>query len=280
MIRLKNYLAGFSIAIGGLVFGQGSNSNYPQMYENQVSKTLSASAISSAVSSAILSPKERIDVNLEGMMSDPVLKNASWGFVIYDPKTKKVVSSYNENAPLIPASTTKLLTTDTAMDLLGENFRWVTQLEYSGAIDENGILNGNLYIVGSGDPSLGTGKAGASTYSTVISDFINAMKEKGIKKVAGNIMIQTALFKENKMSHIPDNIVWMEHGNYYLPVGTTADVDPRKEKVVAKQSNPFSQAKAYFYVSPYTKKWLTRMNMQEVMFQQNCQMRLPILRII
>ncbi len=255
MTRLKNYFTGFTVALAGLVFGQGSNSNfYPQMYDNQVSKTLNASAISNVVSSAILSPKERIDVNLESMMSDPVLKNASWGFVIYDPKTKKVVSSYNENAALIPASTTKLLTTDTAMDLLGENFRWVTQLEYSGNIDENGVLNGNLYIVGSGDPSLGTGKAGASTYSGLITDFINAMKDNGIKKVAGNIIIQTALFKENKMNHIPENIVWMEHGNYYLPVGNTSNIDPRKEKAVAKQSNPFNISKAYYYVSPFTKK--------------------------
>ena len=68
-------------------------------------------------------------------------------------KRKKIINSYNENASLIPASTTKLLTTEAAMTLFGKDYQWVTQLEHSGSIDEQGILSGNLYIVGSGDPS-------------------------------------------------------------------------------------------------------------------------------
>lgn len=115
-------------------------------------------------------------------MTDPVLKNATWGFVVYDPKTKKIISSYNENTPLVPASTTKLLTTETAMNMLGENYRWNTQLEYSGSVDENGVLNGNLYIVGSGDPSLGTNKAGAWAYRDIISDFKEGLSREGIKR--------------------------------------------------------------------------------------------------
>ena len=187
-------------------------------------------------------------------MNDPVLRNASWGFVVYDPKTQKIVSSYNENSAFVPASTTKLLTTDTALSLLGPKFRWMTQLEYTGDIDADGTLNGNLYIVGSGDPSLGTRKAGASSYTDIVTDFIYAMADKGIRKVTGDIIIQTAVFKENKMASLPANIVWMEHNNYYLPVGTTQGVDPRNEKLTVKQNNPFEQTKKYFYISPYINK--------------------------
>ena len=184
------------------------------------------------------------------MINDPVLRNANWGFVVYDPKTKKIISSYNENASLIPASTTKLLTTETALNLLGENFRWITQLEYSGTI-EDGILNGNLYIVGSGDPSLGTNKAGAYSYREIISDFIAAAKDKGIKKINGDIIIQTGVFKLNKSQSLPESIVWLENGNYYLPVGTTHEINPQNEKLIAKKSNPFSENKNYYYISPY-----------------------------
>ena len=245
MGKLKNYLTGFSLAIATIAFGQGS---YSATY------TPNYGSLGSSSETKTLSPKEKIDVKLTDMMSDPVLKNANWGFVVYDPKTKKVISSYNESTPLIPASTTKLLTTETAMNLLGEKYKWLTQLEYSGNIDENGVLNGNLYIVGSGDPSLGTGKAGATTYASLISNFISEMKSQGIKKVTGDIVIQTAVFKENKMETLPEYIVWMEHGNYYLPVGSTSDTDPRKEKLVVKQANPFSDNKRYFYISPYTQK--------------------------
>ena len=221
---------------------------YPQMYDNQVSTA------ETVAPEKLLTAKELVDININGMMSDAVLRNADWSFVVYDPKTNKIVSSYNETTPLIPASATKLLTTETAINLLGENFKWITQLEYSGEIDEEGTLNGNLYIVGSGDPSLGTGKAGSAKYGTIINDFIFAMsEEKGIKKINGDIIIQNALFKENKTSFLPENIVWMEQNNYYLPVGSTKDIEPRNEKLMVSVKNSINSQKKFYYISPYTK---------------------------
>lgn len=222
---------------------------YPQLLENQTSTS------NAVVVEKLLTPKELVDININGMISDPVLKNADWGFTVYDPKTNKIVSSYNETKPLVPASTTKLLTTETAMNLLGENFRWITQLEYSGEIDAEGTLNGNLYIVGSGDPSLGTGKAGSSKYASIVSDYINAIsQEKGIKKINGDIIIQNAIFKENKTAFLPENIVWMEQNNYYLPVGSTKDIEPRNEKLLNTSKNPLEKQKKFFYISPYVDK--------------------------
>ncbi|MDO5614831.1 MAG: D-alanyl-D-alanine carboxypeptidase, partial [Cruoricaptor ignavus] len=227
MLKLKKYISAFAILLCGVAFSQSQNfpAHYSQMYENQ--STNSSTKESEKI---VLSAKDEIDININRLMDDPVLKNASWGFVVYNPKTKKVVSSYNENLALVPASTTKLLTTETALSLLGAKYKWVTQLEYSGEITEDGILNGNIYIVGSGDPSIGTGKAGASTYRAIITDFVSAISDKGIKKINGGIVIQTAVFKENKVATLPANIVWMEHQNYYLPVGTTQDIDPKNER--------------------------------------------------
>lgn len=247
MISIKNIFVSSALAFSAFAFGQGTfaTTTYPQSYDNQTSHS---------APEKLMSPKELVDINLNGMVNDPVLKNASWGFVIYDPKTNKVVSSYNETTPLVPASTTKLLTTETALNLLGEKFRWNTQLEYSGEIDENGILNGNLYIVGSGDPSLGTNKAGASSYRDLVSNFVSAISEKGIKKISGDIIIQTGVFKANKSQKLPENIVWLESGNYYLPVGSTLNISPENEKLIAKQSNPFAENKNFYYISPYIKK--------------------------
>lgn len=250
MIRLKNIFAPLAVAFSVMAFGQGSSSvsHYPQMYENQSPKS------TAEPEKVLLSAKEQIDVNINRLMSDPVLRNAHWGFVIYDPKTKKVLNSFNETSSFVPASTTKLLTTETAVSILGPKFRWLTQLEYSGDIDSDGNLNGNVYIVGSGDPSLGTGKAGASSYSDIATDFIYALSGKGIKKINGDIIIQTAVFKENKLATLPEKIVWLEQNNYYLPVGSTANIDPRNEQLTAKQSNPFEDNKRYFYISPYINK--------------------------
>jgi len=252
MVNFRKYLSSAAVLASGLFLAQSTVSTvlYSQAYDNQKSSLNLPSPITSVVEKTILSAKELVDINVNTMMADPVLKNATWGFVVYDPKTKKIISSYNENTPLVPASTTKLLTTETALNLLGENYRWMTQLEYSGSVDENGVLNGNLYVVGSGDPSLGTNKAGAYSYRDIISDFISGMSREGIKKVNGDIIIQTALFKGN-ISRLPENVVWLENNNYYLPVGTTREINPANEKLIVKKGNSFSGEKKYFYVSPY-----------------------------
>jgi D-alanyl-D-alanine carboxypeptidase/D-alanyl-D-alanine-endopeptidase (penicillin-binding protein 4) len=249
MISIKNIFVSSTIAFSTFVFAQGTftSTNYPQTYDNQSSNLNKESS-----SEELMTAKEIVDIKINSMVNDPVLRNANWGFVVYDPKTKKIVSSYNENVALIPASTTKLLTTETAIHLLGEKFHWITQLEYSGNIDEKGILNGNLYIIGSGDPSLGSNKAGASSYAAIVSGFINEIKNKGIKRINGDIILQTAVFKANKMTQLPANIVWLENGNYYLPAGSTYKINPQYERRIAKQSNPFSDNKNYYYISPYT----------------------------
>lgn len=252
MVNFRKYISSVAVLASGFFLAQSTVSTvlYSPAYDNQKTTLNLPSPVTSVVEKAVLSPKELVDISVNTMMTDPVLKNANWGFVVYDPKTKKVISSYNENTPLVPASTTKLLTTETALNLLGENYRWVTQLEYSGNIDENGVLNGNLYVVGSGDPSLGTNKAGAWSYRDIISDFTSGLSREGIKKVNGDIIIQTALFKGN-ISRLPENVVWLENNNYYLPAGTTREINPANEKLIVKKGNSFSSEKKYFYVSPY-----------------------------
>lgn len=251
MVNFRKYISGITVLASGLFLAQSTVSTVLYTPNTDSQKTFNLPSPVEMVEKAVLSPKELVDINVNTMMTDPVLKNATWGFVIYDPKTKKVISSYNENTPLVPASTTKLLTTETALNLLGENYRWNTQLEYSGTVDENGVLTGNLYIVGSGDPSLGTNKAGASSYREIIDTFKEALSTEGIKKVNGDIIIQTALFKGN-ISRLPENVVWLENNNYYLPVGATKEINPANERLIVKRAMPTESVKKYFYVSPYT----------------------------
>ena len=200
-----------------------------------------------------LSPKEQLEQNIEKMKNDPIMRVANWGFVVYDVQKKQTITGYNEYSPLIPASTTKLLSTDASMALLGGRFRWITQLEYSGTIDESGTLNGNLFIIGSGDPSMGTGKAGAKSYNEIVAEYSAKINEAGIKRINGDIIVETAVFQDVRLE-LPENIVWIEHNNYYLPVGNTSTVDPRKEKVAIKAKSVFDTSRRYFYVSPTTDK--------------------------
>ncbi len=89
---------------------------YPQVYAEQqlVGKEMTAEK-------SLLSPKDQLDTELTRIQSDPVLRYAKWGFAVYDPQTNKMITCYNEGTPLVPASTTKLLTTDTAYALLAKS---------------------------------------------------------------------------------------------------------------------------------------------------------------
>ncbi|MBP7172956.1 MAG: D-alanyl-D-alanine carboxypeptidase/D-alanyl-D-alanine-endopeptidase [Cloacibacterium sp.] len=253
MTKLKQYFIGSALISSVFLFGQGSSFASASVSYSSSSHEFIGKSGSSPEEKTTFSAKEQLAFGIASMQTDPVLRNARWGFVVFDPKTNEVITSYNENTPLIPASTTKLLTTETAMSYLGSRFKWNTQLEYSGEIDSDGVLNGNLYIVGSGDPSLGSGRAGSSTYRDIITDFIYAIGDANITKIKGDIIIQTAVFKNNKVD-LPANIVWLEHNNYFLPVGSTTNIDPRNEKLIVKKSSPFNNEKKYFYISPYNNK--------------------------
>src|SRR3990167_3882719 len=60
----------------------------------------------------------------------------------------------NINQPLTPASTMKIFTAEAALIYLGPEYRFSTQLLTDSKIVKNGVLQGNLYVVLSGDPTL------------------------------------------------------------------------------------------------------------------------------
>lgn len=58
------------------------------------------------------------------------------------------------NTPFIPASLTKIFSALYALKNLGADYQFKTELSYTGKISKDGVLNGDLYLKGSGDPSL------------------------------------------------------------------------------------------------------------------------------
>jgi len=95
MVNFRKYISGVTVLTAGFLLAQSTVSTvlYSQNYDNKTSLNLPSPA--AYVEKAILSPKELVDISVNTMMTDPVLKNATWGFVVYDPKTKKIISSYN-----------------------------------------------------------------------------------------------------------------------------------------------------------------------------------------
>lgn len=99
-----------------------------------------------------------------------------------------VLYTHNSNTSLVPASTMKILTAEAALIYLGADYRFATRLLTDAKGISNGVLQGNLYVVLSGDPSL--------TYNDVV-DLMYTLKERGISRIAGNVYVDDTAFDQN-----------------------------------------------------------------------------------
>ena len=144
----------------------------------------------------------------------PALQGAWWGgFSSYADNTSEELFSVNADMRLAPASTLKLLTTAAALQTLGPNHRFTTNLYSSALPSENGTLKGNLVLRGGGDMTLGSKRVrGAQSYESVLKQWVNAIKETGIKKIHGTIYADVSLFAGPSVA---DKVNWENMGNYF-----------------------------------------------------------------
>lgn len=113
--------------------------------------------------------------------------------LIIDIKTGKVLEEYNADLSLVPASVNKVATIASLLPKTGLKYRYQTKVYLSGKV-KNGILDGNLVIVGGGDPTLGTSQAPAG--SDFINAIVKALNKKKITEIKGNIIVDCDIFPE------------------------------------------------------------------------------------
>lgn len=150
---------------------------------------------------------------IHAWVADKELQQAGISITVIDADTKKLAASWDPNAMLSPASSLKVLTTASALIVLGENYRFPTELQYDGHIDGKGVLHGNLYIKGYGDPVLGSDQMPeAADLDAVMQEFQEAVKKAGIRKIEGRVVGDASYFEG---SPAPDSWRKEDAGNYY-----------------------------------------------------------------
>ena len=142
---------------------------------------------------------------------DSQMRHAILGLAVLDAKTGKLIYARNEQIGLAPASTQKILTGVASFELLGKDYKYKTRLAYSGKI-KDGVLDGDLYIIGSGDPTLGSWRYPDTKDSVVLKQFLAAVKQVGIKRITGSVTTNESGFSHKA---IPDGWIWQDIGNYY-----------------------------------------------------------------
>ena len=156
-------------------------------------------------------PGSQLTAAYSKFLSDPVFKHATVSFYVINNATGKSIVDQNSETGLAPASSLKVVTSAAAYALLGRNYKYNTTLSYTGRI-EKGILNGDLIITGSGDPTLGSWRYPSSNEKNVIGEFMKAISQQGINEITGNVLVDEGLWTGEIT---PNGWIWQDIGNYY-----------------------------------------------------------------
>lgn len=124
-----------------------------------------------------------------------VLKDAVWG-VLAVHRDGRTLVSLNQSQRMVPASNIKLITTGTALHYFGPDARFRTELGYTGQI-KDGVLEGDLYIIGHGDPTLGTRDSIATDNALLFRQWKSLLREAGIGAIHGRIVGDGSAYEGN-----------------------------------------------------------------------------------
>ena len=124
---------------------------------------------------------------------------------------------YNSDILLMPASIQKIVTTGTALMILGKDYRYSTTLAYDGFVGYDSILNGNIYIIGYGDPTLGSDRFAGTLPDHIFGFFADALSKTGIKTINGKIIPVSDYFKDGYDTEPLAHRTWEceDTGSYY-----------------------------------------------------------------
>jgi len=131
-------------------------------------------------------------------LQKPALKGASVSFLVKEVENGNIIVNYESEKEMTPASLMKTVTTATALELLGEDFRFEISVLYDGDIT-NGVLNGNLYLYGTGDPTLNSSELETDKDSILIL-WTSAIKQAGIQRITGRVIADESIFDTEGVS--------------------------------------------------------------------------------
>ncbi|MEO8770391.1 MAG: D-alanyl-D-alanine carboxypeptidase [Ferruginibacter sp.] len=154
--------------------------------------------------------KKKIDDAMNKLAVDEQFKHSILSMYLVDGKTGKVLYDKNSEVGLAPASCQKIVTSVSAFEILGKDFTYQTEFGYNGVVSGD-TLQGNLYIVGNGDPTFGSWRWKQSGEEYVFQKLSNEIKKLNIKLIRHFIIDNTKWGTQG----IPDGWVWEDIGQYY-----------------------------------------------------------------
>jgi serine-type D-Ala-D-Ala carboxypeptidase/endopeptidase (penicillin-binding protein 4) len=132
--------------------------------------------------------------------NDPIFIPCNVSVGVHDVNEGYLISGYNHNKYLIPASSQKIFSTMMLIKIMGEDWRFPTVIGYDGSIVDS-TLQGNLYVIGSGDPSLGSKRfPDKPNLNQLLSYIVYKIKQQGVKNINGDVIIDVSKFDYQPIS--------------------------------------------------------------------------------
>jgi D-alanyl-D-alanine carboxypeptidase/D-alanyl-D-alanine-endopeptidase (penicillin-binding protein 4) len=185
-------------------------------------KTASAEACCGAKKPSLSSKKAtaKFVERAEALLGNGPTGKGEWGLLIVDAESGETLFEQNADKYFVPASNMKLFTTALALEKLGPDYRFHTTLETSGAISSEGVLAGNVVLVGRGDPNLSNRKFPyelkeefSGPPERALAELADALDAKGVKEISGDVIGDDSYFPRERYPNgwEIDDMVW-EYG--------------------------------------------------------------------
>lgn len=133
-------------------------------------------------------PVAQVGESIDKILASPSMAHGIQGVYIQSMDSGKIIYNHNGDLLLTPASNMKMIATAAALDLLGTDYRMTTSI-FAVKPGKDGVVRGDLVIVGGGDSTLTTDD---------LQKMIDDLKSKGIKSIRGNIVGDDTYFDDQR----------------------------------------------------------------------------------
>ena len=149
---------------------------------------MAADTVTTDTAAVMIPWPQNVQARLDSLMLDPLLESTQLGLMVYDLTADSLLYNHGAKQTLRPASTMKLLTAVTAIDLLGGDYKLNTSLRYMGTVKDS-VLTGDLICVGSLDPMFDANDMRA---------FVESVRALGVDTIRGRLVAAPS-FKEEEL---------------------------------------------------------------------------------
>lgn len=163
----------------------------------------------------------KFDERVDELLAAAPASKGEWGLLVIDGETGETLYERNADKYFVPASNMKLFTTALALAKLGPGYRFHTTLETHGTVSPAGVLAGDLFLVGRGDPNLSNRKFPYDLKEEfdgppekALAELADTLVANGVKEISGDVVGDDSYFPRERYPNgwEIDDMVW-EYGS-------------------------------------------------------------------